>query len=316
MDKIDQPEVAHLLSKQVTRARYFFQNLLPSKSAQFVLVMGGWEQCSPEYVISRRQFPFYAIEFVKAGHGSVKLDGRRHALRPGSIFTYAPSTHCEIHNEAGDPMVKYFLNFSGRSVPQWLRACKLPPGQARVVSSHANLAGIFDEIIHEGQHASTQAVRICQTLFSLLLLKVEGDAAVAGRTREPAREAFLRCKGLIDARARELGTLEDIAQAAGVEPASVCRWFRRYHGASPYQYLLRRKINLAAEYLLEHGGLVKEAASSVGFSDPFHFSRRFKAVHGVAPSALLHYKQIPRRRRRLHKRPGAAERAEAPTAVV
>ncbi len=49
-------------------------------------------------------------------------------------------------------------------------------------------------------------------------------------------------------------------------------------------------MNLAAEYLVEHGGLVKEVAARVGFADPFHFSRAFKSVHGVAPRALLQYR--------------------------
>lgn len=55
--------------------------------------------------------------------------------------------------------------------------------------------------------------------------------------------------------------------------------------------LTRRKMNLAAEFLLESGGLVKEAALRVGFADPYHFSRCFKSVHGVAPSDLLRYRR-------------------------
>jgi len=30
----------------------------------------------------------------------------------------------------------------------------------------------------------------------------------------------------------------------------------------------------------------------VGFDDPYHFSRAFKAVHGVAPRALLNYRRL------------------------
>ena len=52
------------------------------------------------------------------------------------------------------------------------------------------------------------------------------------------------CKALIDAQAERLMTLGEIARAAGVEASSVCRWFRRYQGTSPYQYLLRRKMNI------------------------------------------------------------------------
>ena len=81
------------------------------------------------------------------------------------------------------------------------------------------------------------------------------------------------------------------AWLAGLEVSSVCRLFRRYHDCSPYQHLLRRKMTLAAEHLVTHGGLVKETAQRVGFADPYHFSRCFKAVHGVAPRDLLRYRR-------------------------
>jgi AraC-like DNA-binding protein len=51
-------------------------------------------------------------------------------------------------------------------------------------------------------------------------------------------------------------------------------------------------MTIAAEHLIEHGGLIKEVAARVGFDDPYHFSRAFKAVHGVAPRALLNYRRV------------------------
>ena len=61
----------------------------------------------------------------------------------------------------------------------------------------------------------------------------------------------------------------------------------RAHKLSPVHDDPRRET---AEHLVENGGLVKEAAQRVGFADPYHFSRAFKAVHGVAPRALLRYR--------------------------
>jgi AraC family transcriptional regulator len=152
------------------------------------------------------------------------------------------------------------------------------------------VTSVLEDLVREGQRSGALARRICAALFELLLLKIEDTSTLAPHASEPAREAFLRCKALIDAQAERLGTLEEIASATGVEASSVCRWFRRYQGTSPYQYLLRRKMNIAAEHLVENGGLVKEAAQRVGFADPYHFSRAFKAVHGVAPRALLRYR--------------------------
>ncbi len=290
MEKIDRPDAARLLSQQVTGARCFFLNLAPNRREPLTLTMGGREHCNPDYAILRRGFPFYVLEYVHAGQGTLRLDRRRHALRPGVIFAYAPTTDCEIHNDPHDPMVKYFLGLAGSGVATRLRRCGIPPGGVRQLAAHAEVTSVMEDLVREGQRSGALAGRICATLFELLLLKIEDSSTLVSQASEPAREAFLRCKAMMDAQAESLGSLEEIARATGVEASSVCRWFRQYQGSSPYQYLLRRKMNLAAEYLVEHGGLVKEVAQRVGFADPYHFSRAFKAVHGVAPQTLLLYR--------------------------
>jgi AraC-like DNA-binding protein len=291
MEKIGQPDASGLLSQQVTGARYFFLNLAPRRAEPLALVMGGREHCNPDYAISRRNFPFYVLEYVVSGHGAVTLDGKPHPLGPGVVFACTPTTRCGIHTDPRDPMVKYFLAFAGAGVPSRLRRCGVPAGRARQLAAHAEVTSVLEDLLREGQRSGALARRICAVLFELLLLKIEDTSSLAPHASEPAREAFLRCKALIDAQAERLATLEEIARAAGVEASSVCRWFRRYQGTSPYQYLMRRKMNLAAEHLVENGGLVKEAAQRVGFADPYHFSRAFKSVHGVAPSDLLRYRR-------------------------
>lgn len=291
MDKIDQSDATRFLSQQVTGGRYFFLNLAPRRGTELALAMGGREHCNPDYAISREQFPFFGLEYVVSGKGAVRLDGRQYALSPGVVFSYSPATRCEIRNDPTNPMVKYFLSFSGTAFPGRLRRCGVPAGRARPSTQRSEIVSVLEELVREGQRSGPLAGKICDTLFELLLLKIEDTTALTPHPSEPAREAFLRCKALIDSRAASLGTLEEIAGAAGVEASSVCRWFRRYQGTSPYRYLMRRKMNLAAGYLVEHGMLVKEVAQRVGFSDPYHFSRAFKAVHGVAPRALLGYRR-------------------------
>lgn len=290
MDNLARAGATALLSQQVTGARYFFLNLAPPRKEPLTLVMGGREHCNPDYRIDRRGFPFHVLEYVVSGRGELRLDGRRHALGPGVVFCYGPTMRYQAQADPGDPMLKYFLCFAGTAVASRLRRCGVPPGAARQLAAHAEITSVLEDLVREGQRSGALARRICAALFELLLLKIEDTATLAPHASEPAREAFLRCKALIDAEAETLGTLEEVARAAGVEASSVCRWFRRYQGTSPYQYLLRRKMNLAAEHLVDNGGLVKEAAQRVGFADPYHFSRAFKSVHGVPPRALLKYR--------------------------
>lgn len=287
MDKIGPRSAETLLSKQVTGTRYFFLNLAPSGNGRAIAVaLGGRERCNPDYEIKRRAYSYYGFEYVADGAGSVDMDGTRHELRAGSVFAYAPSTRCVMRTDSARPMLKYFICVGGAGVARRLRRAGVAPGEARTLVSHAEIRGVLEGLVREGQRTSGLARQICAQLFELLLLKVE-DATGAAALGDPAQENFQRCKALIDAEAERLMTLREIAEAAGLEESSVCRLFRRYEDTSPYQYLLRQKMNLAAGFLVEGKGRVKEAAQRVGFADPFHFSRCFKAVHGVAPSELL-----------------------------
>jgi AraC family transcriptional regulator len=287
MDKIGSSAAKALLSQQVSGTRYFFLNLAPAHGAKRLEVtLGGRERCNPDYEIRRRSYAYFGLEYVADGVGEVELDGQCRALRAGSVFAYAPTTRCVMRTDAERPMLKYFVCVSGAEVSKRLRRAGVGPGTVRELAAHAEIRSVLEDLMREGQRTGALTRTICAQLFELLLLKIEEAAGAAGQG-DPAEASFLRCKALIDAEAERLMTLRQIAAGVGLEESSVCRLFRKYEDTSPYQYLLRRKMNLAAAFLVEGNGRVKEAAQRVGFADPYHFSRCFKAVHGVPPSELL-----------------------------
>src|SRR5947209_2227433 len=151
MDKIGRNDAAHLLSQQVTAARYFFLKLAPRREEPLVLVMGGRERCNPDYVISRRRFPYYVIEFVVAGRGTLELDHARHHLHAGMVFATAPTTRWEVHNDPADPMEKYFLACTGTAVPKRLARCGVAPGGGRQLAAYAEVTSVLEDLVREGQ---------------------------------------------------------------------------------------------------------------------------------------------------------------------
>jgi AraC-like DNA-binding protein len=80
--------------------------------------------------------------------------------------------------------------------------------------------------------------------------------------------------------------VEQTAQECHLNNAYLCRLFKRYDEGTAYGYLLRMKMNDAAERLQSPTALVKQVAEETGFANPFHFSRTFKAVLGISPSAM------------------------------
>ncbi len=95
-------------------------NLNPPKSSRYTVVCGGMELTQPEYSVQREDFPYYCVEFVTAGRGSVTLNDKRFSLAPGVSFAYAPGVRHHIWSDAKDPMRKFSIDFVGSDAARLL----------------------------------------------------------------------------------------------------------------------------------------------------------------------------------------------------
>jgi AraC-like DNA-binding protein len=292
MDNIGLPSDPSLLAAQVAESRVFFLQLAGPWRERLSVVLGGWERCRSDYAVARTRYPYLVLELVTGGRGRCRLDGVEHRLEAGLCFASGTRTACQIETDADAPLEKFFFALAGPGAARAVARAGLLEGRARRASALGELRELAEDVTREGRRHGPAAPAICARLAEVLLLKIGEEpvrAVGAGRGTDAAaaRENFERCRALIDTHAAEWCRLDDVAAAAGLEGSSVCRLFRRFLGVSPHQYLRRRKMALAAAYLMEKGGRVQEAAASVGMDDPFHFSRSFRAVHGVPPSALV-----------------------------
>lgn len=81
-------------------------------------------------------------------------------------------------------------------------------------------------------------------------------------------------------------TRQDLARAFRVSPEHVNWLFRKELGMTPSAVINRERVLLAYRLIHEKGHSVKEAAYAVGYTDPFYFSRVFKAIFGIPPSQI------------------------------
>jgi len=125
----------------------------------------------------------------------------------------------------------------------------------------------------------------------LTMLKQHGQTSgQASLTRE--HERLSPVYRLIEERYGDPGLgLPQMADAVGVSPQRLHALFRKSWGISPYQYLLRFRIQKAKELLLDdRGRAVKDIAADVGFQDFSHFVGTFRRVSGMTPTVFRrHY---------------------------
>ena len=273
-------------SDQVSSARRFYLNLQPPRGTKLAVVCGGVEHCAPDYVIRRESFPFYSIEYVARGEGRLKLGRRTHELRPGIIFAYGPGIRQHITANPQKPLVKYFVDFAGTQAAQWIQGSGLAPGQVSQVFPPNEIQPLFDELIRSGQRSTRHAPELCHQLLGCLGVKLREARAPLKSADSLAFATYQHCRLFMQEHFPRLRTLEQTAQECHVGTAYLCRLFRRYDHQTPYLFLTRLKMNAAAEQLQRPGALVKNVASDLDYTNPFHFSRVFKSVFGISPEAF------------------------------
>jgi AraC-like DNA-binding protein len=92
--------------------------------------------------------------------------------------------------------------------------------------------------------------------------------------------------------ARQL-TLEAVAKALATSPRQLVRAYDQFGDRSFGEDLRRRRMEAAAELLVDRRLSIAEVARLVGYRQPPHFARRFRVSYGVSPSV---YREELRRR--------------------
>lgn len=277
------------VSRQVVWARRYFLDLRPGRGGLRV-ACGGCERVRSDYLVDRTDFPYLCVEFVAAGEGSVMLAGRESPLVPGSVFSYGPGMPHTIRTHPRRRLTKYYVDFTGSEGSRRLVAAGLAPGACLRTSRPDEIRDLFEVIQQAGLAQSASSQQACGELVGVLLVKLGERARPGGDGDDQPRATFEAFKRLLDERRQSLRSVSEAAAAFGISDAYACRLFQRFDSMTPYRYLLRQRLNLAAEMLGEPGVLVRDVAARLGFADQYQFSRAFKRVLGLPPAAFQRMK--------------------------
>ena len=83
----------------------------------------------------------------------------------------------------------------------------------------------------------------------------------------------------------ESPTIDEIASAIHLSPRQLMRRFRATYGTTPHRYIMRRQLQIGQKMLISQNDTITEIAEVLGFPSINTFSRWFKKMSGVSPSA-------------------------------
>lgn len=243
---------------------------------------------------------FAEFSFVFEGRGTEIINGKKHAMQPGTASFLLPHHIHEIYSDPGTPIRLYCCMFdinilfgspvdaelcgmllrTGNDLPSYV---DFPPQQAERVRR------ILDEIRSEylGDAFGKNSLIRGKLMEALLLyIRAHRGAPPAGRggIYADGKKDIWDIVQYVHLHYTDKLTLENVSRQFKVSVPYISRAFREHVGQSFLDYLHGLRIRSAASLLISTDMAISDIASEVGFESFRTFSRVFKELKRVTPS--------------------------------
>ncbi|MEM6626393.1 MAG: AraC family transcriptional regulator [Pseudomonadota bacterium] len=151
----------------------------------------------------------------------------------------------------------------------------------------ASAATMLLEALRMGGASSDVMFESLARVFLVKLVQKYGDDRAENIAFSSSFSAA-HYKRVLDFMAKNFGKpiqIEDMAREAGLSASHFSRLFKSVIGDSPYQFLMRYRVERAEEMMLNPANSLIGVALACGFSDQPHLTRIFKQHRGVTPKA-------------------------------
>jgi AraC-like DNA-binding protein len=227
----------------------------------------------------------YQFVWLLRGSATWRWDDVLLPIVPGELLLIRPGMRDSFRWDPRTPTRHAYVHFSltGHTPAAW-------PLVRDLTGRHDPMSALCRHLLRlGGESPPGWQVQARETLRLLVLIFLAAPTPPGG-AGEPLPEpmvAMLRAVGehWSDGVARPI-PMRRLAAAARVSPSTLTRMFRRRFGVGPVAAIELLRLTRAEPLLWQSNLSMHAIAVQCGFADGYHFSRRFRAIYGMAPTTF------------------------------
>ena len=225
----------------------------------------------------------WQVLYVLAGEMQHEFaDGTVSKMLPGDMIIYSPGDFQRYHCTA--PLSSYiWIHFAGTAASELVSSLGFTP--CKIYHSKPN--GTAATYIH----AMIEEIRRRKPTYQMKVVSILIDymTFLSDEVNNESKESIKYSKILpalqdIEDTPFPFKTNEEYASLCGIDTYYFIHLFKEITGFSPLSYATDLAMRKAGKLIAETNMDITEISSSLGFSDPCYFSRKFRKFHGLTPS--------------------------------
>lgn len=270
----------------------------PVASALHITDIGHYPAAANHFRSRPEPIGEYVLIYCVAGEGWFELDGRRHDVGPNTYFILPACRPHAYGASADNPWTIYWIHFSGALAPHYAAGCGVPHRVNPAVDSRIrSRTDLFEEIFATLDSGfSLETIRYAISLFhhylgTLRYLREYRRATPSAPLSSGEIDIVGALVHYMEENLEQTLTLSQLASYAGYSRSRLSAVFKERTGHAPLAYFNLMKVRHACLLLDTTSMHLNTICHKVGISDPYYFSRLFRKIMGLSPTA---YRLRPR----------------------
>lgn len=264
---------------------YFDETVLPQIENSYLVSssrMGG-SLCSSDFDIERtKNYPYFTLHIIFDGCSFFHIAGQDYLLKKGDAFLIAAGEEHSYHNTQSTELGLIWIELSGNSCRQLLNYFRF--NNIRTIDAQYTTKiteQLIKILLYVKENPSPSAYELSAMQYTLIMYLMETASSLPQEHVSPIITTTME---YINDNFTQSIRICDLADKLNVSTTYLTSLFRKYLGASPYQYIKLKRLEYAC-YLLDNTELsCQEIAEKAGFYDSAHFHRIFAKNLKVPPS--------------------------------
>ena len=227
--------------------------------------------------------PNYVIHFVLNGKGRFSIGGQKYELESGSGFLIPPGELAFYQADEQEPWTYIWVGFTGNKAKKYINEMGLSSHSPIFHSEEheALYSCVKDMMEHNTYGVANELIRIGQLYIFLSMITKENTVE---KDVEKDNQYVKRAIEYIQNNYHIPIKVADIADYVCINRSYLYSLFQESTKMSPQQFLSRYRITKAEELLLTSSLPIESICYSVGYKDPFVFTKAFKQITKMSPT--------------------------------